>query len=141
MSDPASALPAPPPVVNPETQLFWDGTTQNELRLQRCLQCATFIWYPRAMCPHCHATQLEWLATPGEGIVYSYTIVRKTGGVYADSVPFVVAYVELDEGPRLLTNIVGCDPESVSIGQRVEAVFEDTGEGASLVRFRPMEAP
>lgn len=129
-------LPTPVPPVNPETKPFWDATAAGQLLLKRCTDCGTVIWYPRAICPDCHSTATEWFEASGRGRVYSYTVARRGDGAYREAAPFVLAYVELDEGPRLLTNIVDCDPETVRIDQPVEVVFHDTGEGRALVRFR-----
>jgi uncharacterized protein len=102
--------------VTPETEEFWSGAARGELRLQWCLDCDRPIWYPRAICPVCHGTDTQWRTSAGLGTVYSYTVVRRAVGRYAESTPFVLAYVELDEGPRMMTNIVDCAADSVRIG-------------------------
>jgi uncharacterized OB-fold protein len=135
-----STLPAPAPNVLPEIKAFWDGTAEGKLLLPRCLECRTLIWYPKPFCPSCASTHVEWVPASGRGTVYSFTVNRR--GVadlsaYRNAGVYVLAYVELDEGPRIMTNIVDCDPESVRIGQQVELVFHDTGEGSALARFRP----
>ena len=132
-----SQLPTPAPRVTSETKPFWDGTAEGRLLLPRCLSCATVIWYPRTFCPSCHADGVEWIDASGRGVVYSFSITRKGDGDFRDAAPFVLAYVELDEGPRMLTNIVDCDPETVTIGQSVEVVFHPTERGTALPRFRP----
>lgn len=129
-------LPAPAPSVNPETQPFWDATAEGRLLLKRCNACRSTIWYPRAMCPECGSTDTEWFEGSGRGTVYSCTVNYKGDGAYR-AAPYVLAYVELEEGPRIMTNIVGTDPTQVSIGQPVKVVFEPTGEGPSLPRFEP----
>ena len=136
MSD-GSGLPAPAPPVTPETQPFWDAAAEGRLVLPRCDACATVIWYPRLFCPACGSTEVSWFDASGRGTVHSCTVTRKGGGAYRHAGPYVLAYVELEEGPRVLTNVVGCPPEEVHIGQAVEAVFDPTGEGPSLLRFRP----
>ena len=133
----AKELPVFPPVVVPETKPFWDGTAQSKIVLPKCNACGVVIWYPRTSCPVCTSTDVSWFEASGRGTVYSFTIVRRQGGPWRDVLPYVLAYVELDEGPRMLTNIVDTDPSDVSIGQTVQAVFHDTGEGNALVRFRP----
>ena len=134
---PPTELPAPAPIVNPETKPFWDATAEGKLLLPRCDDCGTVIWYPKLLCPSCHGTNVSWFEASGRGTVYTYTISHRAPGAYRDAVPYVIAYVELDEGPRVMTNIVDCEPDSVSVGQRVEVVFHDTGEGNALYRFRP----
>jgi uncharacterized OB-fold protein len=95
------------------------------------------FWYPKTLCGSCGSTAVEWIEASGFGNVYSHTVTRRGVGDYRDAVPYVLAYVELDEGPRVMTNIVDCVPEDVEIGQRVEVVFHDTGAGCALPRFRP----
>ncbi len=130
-------LPAPAPMVTSTTKEFWDATSRGEFLLQRCEQCDLVIWFPRSYCPECASTSLPTFRASGRGVVYSHTVIRKVGNDYKGAVPFVVAYVELDEGPRVMTNIVECEPGEVSVGMRVEMVFHDTGEGNALYRFRP----
>jgi hypothetical protein len=129
-------LPAPPPVINVETKPFWDATSEGKLILPRCSACQTVIWYPREFCPECSSFDIGWFEASGRGTIYSYTINRRGQGDYRD-LAYVLAYVELDEGPRVLTNIVDCDVDSVEVGQQVEVVFHPTANGAALPRFRP----
>ena len=133
-------LPAPAPLVLPEVKVFWDGTAAGTLLLPRCTACSGFIWYPRPFCPSCASTSVEWVPASGRGTVYSYTVNRRgvaDMSAYRDAGVYVLAYVELEEGPRIMTNIVDCDPDEVRIGQKVELVFHDTGQGTALARFRP----
>jgi uncharacterized OB-fold protein len=133
----ARPLPAPPPMINAETRAFWDATSEGRLLLPRCNACGTVIWYPRAFCPECSSFDISWLEASGRGSIYSYTVNRRGQGDYRELV-YVLAYVELAEGPRILTNIVECDPDSVSVGQAVEVTFHPTSNGAALPRFRPV---
>jgi uncharacterized protein len=133
----STRLPAPAPLVNAETRPFWDATGEHRLVLPRCDDCGFTIWYPRLLCPACHSRSVTWTECSGRGTVYSFTITRKGQGRWRDAAPYVLAYVELDEGPRLLTNIVDCDPETVHVDQAVEVAWADTGEGPALPRFRP----
>jgi uncharacterized OB-fold protein len=133
-------LPAPAPFVLPEVKPFWDGTAEGRLLLPRCDDCETLIWYPRPFCPSCASTRVSWISASGRGSVYSFTVNRRGQAdlpAYKEAGVYVLAYVELDEGPRMMTNIVDCDPDSVKIGQRVQVVFHDTGQGTALPRFRP----
>lgn len=132
-------LPAPAPKVDPESKPFWDATAEGRLLLKRCTSCDEVIWYPRAICPACGSLDTEWFDASGLGTIYTYTVNHHGFGPYA-GITFVIAYVELDEGPRMLTNIVDVDPADVAIGQRVTVVFDDTGEGSALPRFRPAAA-
>jgi uncharacterized protein len=137
---PAQSMPAPPPGVNPETREFWAATTDGRLLVKRCQDCGALIWYPRAICPECSSLRTEWHEVSGRGSIYSYTVNYRGEGAYQGSPPFVLAYVELDEGPRMMTNIVEADGAELAVGLPVEVVFHDTGDVAALPRFRPLRA-
>jgi len=133
-----STLPAKPPHPNLETQRFWDGTAEGRIDLARCDDCGFIPWYPRLMCPDCQSTNMTWETMAGTGTVYTFSITR--AGVsrsWKEELPFVVAYVQLTEGPIMMTNVVNCDPDTVFIGMAVQAVFDDTGEGTAIIRFAP----
>ncbi len=115
----------------PESTPFWEAAAQGRLVLPRCRACGEHHWHPRAMCPLCGSADLEWTASAGRGTVYSYSIVRAKSG------PYVLAYVRLDEGPVLLTNLVDCAHDDVRIDQRVHARFRATDEGRSVPVFAP----
>jgi uncharacterized protein len=140
-----SNLPAPEPWVHDDARPYWEAAAEGRLVLPRCASCATVIWYPRGFCPACSSFDIDWVELPGTGSVYSFAVARRGQGAYGEAAPYVVAYVELDlpegsadaGGPRMMTNIVDCDPGSVSVGDRVEAVFHPTERGVALVRFRP----
>jgi uncharacterized OB-fold protein len=127
--------PAPVPPITPETAAFWDATENGQLRLMTCTDCGRVYHYPRSQCPECASTNTEWTAAAGSGTVYSYTVTRQASGEYADATPYVLAYVELEEGPRILTNLVDCDIDQVHIDSQVTVVFDDTGSGPALPRF------
>jgi uncharacterized OB-fold protein len=129
-------LPTPEPLVTPETEAFWAASAESRLLLKRCQDCAAVIWYPRAMCPECWSERTEWFEASGRGTIYSCTVNRRGDGPYAGIAPYVLAYVELEEGPRVMTNVVDTEPELVEIGMPVEVVFHDTGHGSALPRFR-----
>lgn len=140
MTGPVDGLPVAIPPVILESEPFWEGLASGQLRLQRCGDCDAVVWYPRGLCPQCSSLILAWFTASGQGVVYSYTVVRRTEGPFAAAVPYVVAYVELAEGPRVLTNLVDCEPGQVHIGQAVECVFDPDGQGRALLRFRPAGA-
>ncbi|MYR07967.1 hypothetical protein GTV32_17425 [Gordonia sp. SID5947] len=121
---------------SPETVPFWDGVQEGELRLQRCADCDKAVFFPRALCPFCHSDRLDWFTASGSGVVYTYTVVRRTWGAFADQVPYIVALVDLEEGPRMMTRII--DTDEVAIGDRAEVVFSDLGidDGPTLPCFR-----
>jgi uncharacterized OB-fold protein len=133
-----SELPTIEPVPNAETEPFWAAAADGRLVLPRCDACATVVWYPRRWCPVCHHHGVSWFDATGHGTVYSFTVVRQAAGVWKDVVPYVIASVELDEGPRLLTNLVDVDPESVRVGDEVSVVFDRSPDGAGVPRFAPI---
>ena len=128
-------LPIKPPPIDAETSPFWDATAQGKLRLPRCEDCDFVIFYPRSRCPSCRSTRTRWIDLSGRGTVYSDTVVRRAPGRWREHVPYVVAYVELDEGPRMVTNLIECDPEAVTIGMAVRVQFEESGDGYAIPRF------
>lgn len=132
-----TSLPAPAPHVNPETKPYWDATTEGRLLLRRCNACETAIWYPRTLCPECGSFDTDWIEASGRGTVFTFSVNRRGQGAYRGASPYVLAYVELEEGPRMMTNIVDCDVDALQIGDPVTVVFHDTGENAALPRFRP----
>jgi uncharacterized OB-fold protein len=134
------ALPTPTPVMQPEMNEFWAATTRGELLLPHCLVCGFVIWHPRPYCPECGSDSVKWHRASGHAVIYSFTINRRGQGynrTFRDVGPYIVAYVELEEGPRILTNSVECTPESVHIGMPVVARFDPAGPDAAVVRFRP----
>ena len=137
-------LPAKAAEPNSENFQFFEGAEQGRLVLPRCTACSFVIWFPREICPECGCQDVDWFEASGNGSIYSCTVTRRIPGSWGKAAPFVLAYVELDEGPRVMTNIVDCDPEQVAIGDRVKAVFEeatdrDGNPGPPLLRFRPVE--
>lgn len=131
-----SSLPTNAPAVNPESAPFWEATKRDILLLPRCQSCSTVIWYPRGFCPVCHSRSVSWFEATGRGTIYSFTTSMRGMGPWAEAVPYVVAYVDLEEGPRVMTNIVDCDPDSLEIGQDVTVVFDPAGD-YKLPRFTP----
>lgn len=130
------ALPRP----TPETKPFWDGARQGRLMLPWCEDCSQAHYYPRPFCPHCFSPRIEWRQASGHGRIYSYVINHKAARGYEDKVPYVIAVVTLNEGPRLLTTLVmdtEPTPENVQIEMPVEALFDPVTPEISLVRFKP----
>lgn len=119
------------PIRTEETAAFWDGTKVGKLLVKTCTSCGKAHWYPRTRCPFCFSDQTEWIRASGNGTVFSYSYMRRA------SPPYVMAYVTLDEGPTMMTNIVDCDPESLEIGTPVTVVFQHTTGGEALPMFTP----
>jgi uncharacterized protein len=127
----ARPMPRPTKLSKP----FWDATARHELVLQRCTIDGHYEWTPQFACSKCLNESLEWVAVTGLGTVYSYSIIHRPQGPEFE-VPYIVAIVELDEGPRMLTSLVDIRPDEVQIGMRVEVSFEDA-EDLALYRFGP----
>jgi uncharacterized OB-fold protein len=137
--DTMSEYKKPLPVIQPWSQGFWDAAKEHRLVVQECKDCGVKIFYPRKVCPECWSADLGWYQTSGKGNVFSYTItIMGVEEKFADDLPYVLAWVDLEEGIRMLTNIVGCDPEEVNIGMDVEVVFEDVTPEISIPKFRPV---
>ncbi|HZP40124.1 MAG TPA: Zn-ribbon domain-containing OB-fold protein [Candidatus Binatia bacterium] len=132
------AYEKPLPRIDEESRGWWEGLARHELWLQRCRDCGTTRFYPRAVCPSCLSSATEWVRARGRGTVYSFTVTHQNQAPgFRGELPYVLAIVELDEGPRLMTNIVGCAPDAVRIGLPVEVVFEDVTPEVTLAKFRP----
>ena len=126
----------PLPVIDPDSAPYWRAAKEHRLLLKRCSSCGKAHFYPRELCPHCHADTVDWIEARGTGSIYSFTVARRPAGpAFKPDAPYVVAIIELDEGARMMTNIVGCPPDSVKIGQRVSVVFEDVTDEISLPKF------
>lgn len=128
-------LPRP----TPESAPFWQGCRDHKLLLQYCVACGKHQFYPRVICANCMSEQLEWREASGRGTVETYTIVtRAVSDAYAADVPYVIALITLEEGPRLMSNVIGCDVESVKCGLAVEVVFERWSDEITMPKFRPI---
>ena len=126
----------PQPVIDPGTRPFWDAAREPRLSIQRCRACVQNHFYPRELCPHCHSIFFFFFNDTATAEIYTYTIARKPAGpVFAADVPYVIALIALDEGPRMLTNIVTNDVEQVRIGDRVTVKFDDVTPELTLPKF------
>lgn len=131
----------PRPQPTPESEPFWAGALAGELRVQQCDSCGHNQLYPRLLCTSCHERTMSWRPASGFGTIYSVTVVRRAPApALADDVPYAIALVELDEGPRLMANVIGTPADAVAIGQRVRVDFDDEAEGVRVPRFRPAES-
>jgi uncharacterized OB-fold protein len=129
----------PLPIPSPETKPFWDAARRHELSLPFCRPCGAFFYYPRAACPRCLSPDLEWRAVSGRGTLHTFTVVHRGQRGFPLGSPYVIAVVELAEGPRMMTNLVGIepDPTTIRIGMPVEVTFEDATAEVTLPHFRP----
>lgn len=138
MTEGRRALPEP----TPETQHFWDGTKAHELRLQRCTACAQAYFPPRPFCPACGSRSVEVFTASGRATLYSYIINQRARPDSGFDAPYAIAVVELEEGPRMMTNLVEVDqtPDALQLDMPLEVAFTDVTDEISLPTFRPAEA-
>ena len=125
------------PVPTPETQHFWDGTRENELRLQRCNDCAEVYFPPRPFCPYCSSRNIGVFQASGKATLDSYVISHRPHPAFDG--PYAIALVKLKEGPRMMTNIVECEqkPEQLDLDMALEVVFQKMNDEITLPFFRP----
>lgn len=125
----------PLPVANADSANYWQSAKEGKLVLRRCKSCDEVHFMPRYLCPVCWSTDLEWIEAAGKGTVHSFTIIRRASSpAFAGLTPYVVALIDLAEGPRMMSNIVGEGALEVTIGANVSLEFEDR-EGFKLPQF------
>lgn len=135
MTTPTKAAPRP----SPETELFWEGCAAGELRLQRCGPCDAHYFPPRPFCPRCLSDEVTWEAVSGRGTLHTYVINHRAAPGF--EAPYAIAVVQLDEGPRMMSNIVGVDqtPEALVLDMALEVTFDERGD-VFVPLFRPAGA-
>lgn len=126
----------PKPVANADSKIYWDAAREQRLVIRRCKACGELHFMPRYLCPSCWSDDLEWIDAAGTGRVHSFSVIRRASDpAFASRVPYVIALIELDEGPRMMANILGQDALSVGVGDVVKVTFEDRGDGALIPQF------
>ncbi len=129
------------PPISRTAEPFWDATREKRLLLQHCPSCDRAVWFPRALCPHCANTGLQWRESEGRGLVYAVSVQYQAANPHMrDRVPYAVALVDLAEGVRVMSNVVGCGPEDVTVGMAVVAAWEPLSDGRHLLVFEPEHA-
>lgn len=131
MTTPYQDRKIPAPKLNYGDEPYFDAATQGKLMLKYCNDCKQHHHYPRALCPFCFSDKTEFKEVKGSGTVYSYSVTRTSGPV-----PYAIAYVTLDEGITMLTNIVDCDLDTIRCGQKVEVTFKPSEEGPAIPMFK-----
>jgi uncharacterized OB-fold protein len=138
MPDPGR--PKPLPFVTEENRPFWEGCQQGKLLLQYCTECHRHQFYPRLYCMQCGSNALRWVEASGHGVIYSYTIIHQNKSPeFVNDTPYNVAIVQLQEGPRMLSNIVDIDPAELQVDLPVTVVFDQVTDIITLLRFRPLK--
>ena len=116
---------------------FWSKAAEGVLVVPKCTECGRTFWHPRPRCPHCGSGRVDWIRGSGKGTVHTFTVVRQSGDPYFKTkVPYVVAMIDLDEGVRIMTNVVDTPLDALAVGMRVEVLFEDAGGGIAIPLFR-----
>jgi uncharacterized OB-fold protein len=124
-----------------ETAAYWEGCRKHQLLIQRCTQCGHYQFYPRIICTACMSDGIDWVQASGHGRVLSFTVIhRAVSAAYKAEVPYVLALIELDEGPTMMSNVIEMDAENVAIGMPVEVVFEEWSDEITIPKFRPANA-
>lgn len=128
----------PLPEINDNTRPFWEATSKGELRMQKCTDCG-YIRYPiNPVCTKCLSSNTEWVKLSGKGSVWSALVYHHVfNPAFADDVPYNVSMIQLDEGPRMFSNVVGCAPDAVKVGDAVEVTFDKVSDEITIPRFKP----
>ena len=134
----------PLPTITPEAKPFWDGAANNKLLMQRCRDCRKYVWTPRPSCFECGSERLDWQELSGTGEVYSFTVIRQVVGraaspAFEKDIPYVIAWIDLDEGPRMISNVVGCPVEAVKLRMKVSVIFDQQSPEIWLPKFKPVD--
>lgn len=141
MAKPVREIPKPLPEITPITQPFWEAAAKRKLVMQRCGDCQSWVWCPRPACVECGSEKLLWTPVSGRGKVFAFTVIREVVGRalrgFAKDIPYVTAWIDLEEGPRICSNVVQCPIDKVAIGMEVEVIFEEAGPGIALPKFKP----
>jgi uncharacterized protein len=138
-------LTKPLPTITPEAKPFWDGAANNKLLMQRCRDCRKYVWTPRPSCFECGREHLDWRELSGRGEVYSFTVIRQVVGraaspAFEKDIPYVIAWIDLNEGPRMISNVIGCPVENVKLGMKVSVIFEQQSADIWLPKFKPVDS-
>ena len=129
----------PLPHPNADDKPFWEGCQEHQLRFQKCQSCGLVRWPPSIICPMCYSYDTEWIVAAGKGTVYTFVVYHQAyHPAFESELPYVTAVVELEEGPHMLTNIVGCNPDEIKCDMPVEVAWEDISEEFSLPKFKLM---
>jgi uncharacterized OB-fold protein len=127
----------PIPVPSAESQAYWDGLRDRKLLMPRCDACGKYWFPPSLLCPHCNATKWTWTSTSGRGRIFSYVVYHRVYHPgFADEVPYAVAVIELDEGPRMVSNVIGIAPDKLACDLRVEVVYQPITDTITLPKFK-----
>ncbi|HBN84803.1 MAG TPA: hypothetical protein DDZ89_13275 [Clostridiales bacterium] len=125
----------PKPLIDDDSRNFWEGVNNHKLMLQHCDDCNQYIFYPRFLCPHCFSESLTWQETSGQGKIHSFTVVHKAPPAFRGETPYVIGIIELEEGVRMMSRIVG-DREKMVIDKPVSVIYEEIDDEITLPYFK-----
>lgn len=127
----------PLPKIDRDSKKFWEGCKDEKLLFQYCEDCDKFIYYPRIICPYCMGEDLSWEESSGKGKVYSYTVVRYGPPGYGEDVPYIAALIEMEEGVRMISNVIDCNPDNIHCDMAVKVVFKQR-DTFKIPLFKPI---
>jgi uncharacterized OB-fold protein len=131
----------PLPVLDLDSRLFWESCKKHEMALQQCLSCKQFRYPPRSLCPRCHSPEAQWTPIGGGGEIYvALVMCRSYGPAWERDLPYNISLIDLDEGVRIWSNVIGCPAEEIKIGDRVEVSYEDVTDEIALPKFRKVRS-
>jgi hypothetical protein len=133
MNTPTPTRTIASPEIWPDNKEFWAGTNAGKLLVKHCSACNKPHWYPRPQCPFCMSDKTVWKESAGTGTIYTFSVSRRVGPV-----PYVIAYVRLDDGVTMMSNIVDCDLEAIRIGDRVKVAMKPSADGTMVPMFTPL---
>lgn len=138
----SSEYAKPLPYITEDSRPFWEAARHHQLVLPLCGDCGKHHYYPRLACPHCGSRDISFTPVSGRGVVYAFSIqYRPQGPGWAGETPYVTALIDLEEGPRMLSNLIEVEPApgAVRCGMRVEVAFDDVTPEITLPKFKPVE--
>ena len=129
----------PIPIPTPESDFFWTKIGEHQLWIQRCIDCLNPFFYPRIVCPNCLSDNIEWFEVSGRGFLYYYMINHRPPPGFEEDAPYAIAIVQLEEGPRMMSNIVGIEntPENLILDMPLKVVFEDVTSDVTIPKLCP----
>jgi uncharacterized OB-fold protein len=125
----------PKPIIDNDSRTYWEGVQNHKLLLQKCNDCHQYIFYPRIICPHCFSEHLTWEESSGQGEIHSYTVVHKGPPQFKEEAPYVIGIIDLKEGVRMLSRIVG-DRNEIQIGKPVSVIYQKVDDEVTLPYFQ-----
>jgi uncharacterized OB-fold protein len=129
----------PLPIPDQDSEPYWKALKNHSLTLQQCSKCNRLRFYPRAFCTHCFSSEFEWVTTSGKGNIHTFSVIFRPGmASFRKEAPYILGLIDLEEGVRMMSNIIDCAVEEVYIGMPVTVVYDDVTSEVTLPKFRPI---